>query len=655
MSVSGIVPTLAPMQLSVVIVSYNVCHFLEQALLSVERAVAGMEAEVWVVDNNSVDSSVGMVRAKFPWVRLIANDHNPGFSVANNQAIRRSSGEHVLLLNPDTVVEEDTFQKCYAFMRDHPEAGALGVRMIDGTGRFLPESKRSLPTPWVAFTKAFGLARLFPKSEKFGRYHLGFLDEHSVHQVGALAGAYMWVRSSAIASVGPLDEAFFMYGEDIDWSYRIELGGYKNYYFPGTTIIHYKGESTKRGSLNYVRVFYQAMIIFAQKHFAGSQAGMLVWMMRLAIYVRAVMTVLGNVWAALKFPLLDALGIYVGLRAIKHLWAIYHFGDAGYFSDTINYVHFPAYTLMWLGCVFLGGGYDRPYDLGRLLRSLGLGTLILFSIYGLLPEYLRPSRALLLLGAAWAATWMLLVRAATHLLKYGNLAFATDAPPRLAIVGGPEETDRALSLLQRAGARRNYLGRIAPGSFAGDTTTIGTAERLTELVDIFHVEEVLFCSSDLSNRSIQGWMSHLGPKLAYRILPSDSTSIIGSQGKNARGSLYTLDAGWAIDEPTNRRGKWLLDKLLSSLLLITLPIHILFTHNTRYSPRNTWYVLTGRRTWVGYAPGAEGAELLPRLQPGIINSASHAAIHDAETLRHLNTFYARDYTVWTDVALLLTR
>ncbi|MEM1359023.1 MAG: glycosyltransferase family 2 protein, partial [Bacteroidota bacterium] len=233
------------MDLSVVIVNYNVRYFLEQALLSVERAVAGLRAEVWVVDNNSADGSVEMVRRRFPWVQLIANKGNPGFSVANNQAIRRSKGKYVLLLNPDTVVEEDTFRKCFDYMETHPLVGGLGVRMIDGTGRFLPESKRGLPTPWVAFTKAFGLARLFPRSRRFNHYHLGYLPAEETNTVEVLAGAYMWMRREALDEVGLLDEAFFMYGEDIDLSYRILKGGYENHYFPETTIIHYKGESTK--------------------------------------------------------------------------------------------------------------------------------------------------------------------------------------------------------------------------------------------------------------------------------------------------------------------------------------------------------------------------------------------------------------------------
>ncbi|HRZ20585.1 MAG TPA: glycosyltransferase family 2 protein, partial [Bacteroidales bacterium] len=256
------------MKLSVIIVNYNVKYFLEQCLLSVRKALAGLQGEVFVVDNNSVDSSAEMVREKFPEVVLLENSENVGFARANNMAIRRSKGEYVLLLNPDTVVEDDTFGKIIGFMDSQPQAGALGVKMVDGKGRFLPESKRGLPTPSVAFYKIFGLSRLFPGSRRFGRYHLGYLDRDQIHEVEILSGAFMLIRREALDKVGLLDEAFFMYGEDIDLSYRIIKAGYKNVYFPHTRIIHYKGESTKKSSVNYVRVFYHAMVIFARKHFS---------------------------------------------------------------------------------------------------------------------------------------------------------------------------------------------------------------------------------------------------------------------------------------------------------------------------------------------------------------------------------------------------
>ncbi|MDD2559673.1 MAG: glycosyltransferase family 2 protein [Bacteroidales bacterium] len=257
------------MKLSVIIVNYNVRYFLEQCLHSLYRAIENTDTEVFVVDNCSTDDSLEMLRKSYPRVKLIANSENPGFAKANNQAIIVSEAEYILLLNPDTLVQENAIHNMLSFMDAHPEAGALGVKMIDGQGRFLPESKRGLPTPAVSFYKILGLSTLFPRSRRFGRYHLGWLDKDKIHSVEILAGACMLVRKDAINKAGLLDEDFFMYGEDIDWSYRILKAGYRNYYFPPGRILHYKGESTKKGSLNYVYVFHKAMAIFAKKHFLG--------------------------------------------------------------------------------------------------------------------------------------------------------------------------------------------------------------------------------------------------------------------------------------------------------------------------------------------------------------------------------------------------
>ena len=255
------------MKLSVIVVNYNVEYFLEQCLHSVETALQGIDSEVFVVDNHSVDGSVRMLNKKFPEVKLIVNTENVGFAKANNQAIHQAKGEYILLLNPDTLVESDTFAKTIAFMDQTPQAGGLGVKMVNGEGKFLPESKLSLPFPYVSFYNIFGLSKLFKKSRRFGKYHLTYLDPNEIHEVEVLSGAFMLLRKSMLDNIGYLDEDYFMYGEDIDLSYRITQAGFKNYYYPKTRIIHYKGESTKKSSINYVIVFYKAMQIFAKKHF----------------------------------------------------------------------------------------------------------------------------------------------------------------------------------------------------------------------------------------------------------------------------------------------------------------------------------------------------------------------------------------------------
>jgi GT2 family glycosyltransferase len=278
--------------LSIIIVNYNVKYFLEHCLNSVLVATKTINAEILVVDNHSSDGSVEYIKPKFQQITLIENHENVGFSKANNQALKISKGRYVLLLNPDTLVQPETFIRCIEFMDSHHEAGALGVKMIDGNGQFLPESKRSLPTPFVAFCKVFGLSALFPASKTFGRYHLGYLNNNQAHVVEVLSGAYMFMRKETLNKTGLLDESFFMYGEDIDLSYRISSSGYCNYYFPGTSIVHFKGESTKKRSINYVIVFYKAMKIFATKHFSGKGLSLYNMAINLAIYLRATVSII---------------------------------------------------------------------------------------------------------------------------------------------------------------------------------------------------------------------------------------------------------------------------------------------------------------------------------------------------------------------------
>ena len=642
------------MKLTVVIVNYNVRHFLEQALLAVRQAALRVATEVYVVDNNSVDDSVAMVREKFPEVILLANRDNPGFSIANNQAIRQSTGEYVLLLNPDTVVEEDTFEKCVTFMDAHPQAGGLGVRMIDGAGNFLPESKRGFPSPWVAFAKTFGLARLFPQSRLFNHYHLGYLPEMETHQVEVLAGAFMLLRRSVLDEVGLLDEAFFMYGEDIDLSYRIVQAGYANYYLPEATIIHYKGESTKKGSLNYVRAFYQAMIIFARKHFQGRQADLFVAMLQAAIYLRAGMTLVGNLLRRIYLPLLEGILIYLGLVFLQHFWASYHFRDPGYYDPSVRHLNFPLYVLIWLGSVFFTGGYDEPFRLRRLLRGLVMGTLLLAAIYGFLePEY-RSSRALILLGAAWAFFATLLTRWILYFTRYRSLAIGQEQQRRLVVIGSESETNRALQLLQKAGVRTNMIGRVSPDGQAPAQDCLGTFDQLQEIVRIYKIEELIFCSKDLRTQAIMKWMSQLGPHLLYKILPEDSLSIIGSHSKNTSGELYTIDIQFRIAQPLQKRNKRLLDVGISLLLLLTFPLQLLLVRTPGGLLRNGLRTLGGQCSWVGYDPADGSLDVLPRLKPGVLPPLHLVDANqlDEATIHRLNLLYAKDYQTATDVEII---
>lgn len=292
------------MKLSVVIVSYNVKYYLEQCLRSVFRSGEGLEMEVFVVDNDSTDDSIAHLQPLFPQVRYIQNYENVGFSRANNQAIRLAKGEYVLLLNPDTLLTEHTITDCVRFLDTHPEAGATGVAMYGHNGRFAWESRRGLPTPWTSFCKMSGLCALFPHSRLFGRYYMRYLPRTQAAPIEVISGAFNMLRRRAIDQVGLLDEDFFMYGEDIDLSYRLLQGGWTNYYLP-TPILHYKGESTQKSSYRYVHIFYQAMLIFFDKHYSHRYRFFAV-LVRLAVRLRAGIDLLLRLWQRTLRRLLPA-------------------------------------------------------------------------------------------------------------------------------------------------------------------------------------------------------------------------------------------------------------------------------------------------------------------------------------------------------------
>jgi O-antigen biosynthesis protein len=274
------------MDLTIIIVSYNVCDLLKRCLATVSDAIKDIDCEIFVVDNNSADNSVSMISKEFPWVRLISNSSNAGYSSANNQAIKLARGKYILLLNPDTIVEADSFRKCIRFMDSHDNAGALGVKMVNGDGEFLPESKRSFPSLSSAFFKSFGFSYLFPESAIFNSYYLKSTgtDETSVSEV--ISGAFMFLRKEVLSVTGLLDEDFFMYGEDIDMSYRIMDAGFSNYYYPEVKITHFKGCSTPRNNYNDLIYFYKAMRTYVKKRHSEGRFRFTAWLLIAGIYFR---------------------------------------------------------------------------------------------------------------------------------------------------------------------------------------------------------------------------------------------------------------------------------------------------------------------------------------------------------------------------------
>lgn len=644
------------MKLSVIIVNYNVEYFLEQCLYSVRRAMQNIDGEVFVVDNDSRDGSNRMVEKKFPEVKLIANKENVGFSRANNQGIKLAKGEYVLLLNPDTVVEDDTFSSIIKFMDEHPEAGALGVKMVDGSGNFLPESKRGLPTPATAFYKMFGISTIFPKSKRFSKYHLGYLDENEIHEVEILAGAFMLLRKKVLDEIGLLDETFFMYGEDIDLSYRVIKAGYKNYYFPETRIIHYKGESTKKSSVNYVLVFYNAMVIFAKKHFTNKNAKLFAQLINFAIYIRAFIAILSRFWSRIVMPLLDSIALFGGLLLIAEVWGrgvIY--SEGGAYPLTFLFYIIPSYIVIWLLLIYFSGGYDKPIRIRNVILGLLAGTVIILVFYALLPERLRFSRALILLGLLWGMIALPAIRLILYWFRISWIQLGEKQNTRFLIIGDYNESLRVKELLNTSFIKPEFIGLVSHDEkLEKEDIFLGSISQTIDIISIYDIDEVVFCSKSIPHRTIIDKMTEWqGLQINYKIAPEDSLSIIGSNSIHTRGDLYTIAIN-AIDTVVNRRNKRLLDMLLGLLFLGLSPLMVFFEKKPIGFLRNTFLVLFGRRTWVGYCPVQSSQQHLPKIKKGILNpmnSMKVKTIND-DIIYDLNVLYARDYNVWRDINIV---
>lgn len=617
----------------------------------------GMPGEIIVVDNNSADKSMEYLVPKFPAVRFIANNENLGFAKACNQGLKVASGKYILFLNPDTIVPEDCFRKCIAFIEQQPDAGALGIKMLDGSGRFLKESKRAFPSPMTSLYKLFGLAKLFPHSRVFSKYHLGHLDENENNEIDVLAGAFMMIRKELLDKVGSFDETFFMYGEDVDLSYRIQKatctgsdGHYKNYYFADSSIIHFKGESTRKGSMNYVRMFYNAMSIFVRKHYGGSRAGIFNVLIHIAIWFRAGLTATGSFVRRIGLPLIDAGLIFLSFWMMKNIWSQYIRSDIQY-NRKLLLIAFPAYTIFYLITAYYAGLYDRWYKRSELVRSSVIATIVLLAAYALMPEQYRFSRAIILFGALLAFAVISIQR--WILIKTYVLNSNTDKDVLLStvIVGSVPEYKQVLQLLKEAGLHKRVLGRLATDQ--QDLSAIGYWKKIPKLLSSIPFKEVIFCAGTLSFAEIIDQVKQLPRGVVAKIHAAGSSSIVGSDSKDTSGEAVSNENGYKLADPYNRRLKRLIDVSTSFLALLTFPLQLLLVKKPLSFLRNCVQVLVAQKTWIGYAMTEKN---LPVLHTPVIacNGVPVSAnrLLPEESLQMVDYWYARDYEPAADLKLL---
>ena len=583
-------PAKSGCDLSVIIVNYNVREFLRQSLLSLRPALQNLAAEVFVVDNASSDGSVEMVRQKFPEVTLIANHDNVGFARANNQALRQATGRVVVLLNPDTIVQEDTFTAIQTFFAQHPTTGMVGCKVLNPDGTLQLACRRSFPTPWIAFTRLSGLSRLFPKSRWFGKYNLTYLPENETTEVEAISGSFMAVRREALTKVGFLDEDFFLYGEDLDWCFRLRAAGWKIHYFPGTQIIHFKGESAKQSDLDNLRLFYQAMILFVRKHFRPeSPAGFYkgrpglqpasYWLLHLAIWFRALLAFAQSLTRKFAAPMTDLALMQFSM--IAAVW--WRFGSLNVWPRFL--LVDAVYSLIWLtGLALLGCYRQSRFSFYQAFAATLAGFFINASLTYFFKQYAF-SRAVILaaglMNILLLAGWRLLA-------KVSRLSMlAAEGKSKRTIVVGDFATDGTLleGLKKRQAENFDLVGLVSlnaeeVGNYYSGLPVLTSLEHLEDWLSTVssaapikgktrRIQQVIFSAPHLPYGRILETMAR--PRelpLSFKLVPSRLDVITGKAGITEVTEVPLVEIENRLLRFGPAFGKRMLDVALAGILLI---------------------------------------------------------------------------------------
>lgn len=503
--------------------NYNVKFFLEQCLYSVTRAAKSLDAEIIVVDNNSSDGSRLFFEGKFPGVTFLWIMENLGFAKANNKALIRATGKYILFLNPDTLLPEDCLVKSISFFESQATAGGLGIHMINGSGKFLKESKRSLPSPITALYKLFGLSALFPTSRLFNHYYAGHLEEGKNNEVDVLSGAFMMIKKEVLDTIGGFDEDFFMYGEDIDLSYRIQQAGYKNFYFAESTIIHFKGESTRKNSVAYVNMFYRAMQIFVDKHHAQNKAGLYNVLLRTAIWIRALISFLHRFMQWIAIPFTDTIIILFSFWVSSRVWDTNVSGQ----RELLFAASFFIFSILFLTASYLSGAYRGKYKQSQVNNAVLSAFVVLSGTYLIFPSLLRISAGTVLFSPLIAYLLLTLFRLLLLCLNVLK-AYVAKENRRTLIVGSVDEYDAASAVMRSSGIRRHILGRVEVTEADG-AKAIGHISGLRQLLKKYRPEEVILCEGRLSFKEIIEWVQTIPGRVSIKFFASGSQGIIGNK------------------------------------------------------------------------------------------------------------------------------
>ena len=660
------------MDISIIIVSYNVKEFLRGAIESVRRSLdyGKLTGEILVVDNNSSDGSVEMMRSEFPTIELYALEENLGFGRANNLALRDAKGEYMLLLNPDTIVGEDTLRCMVDFMRAHSDVGLAGCKLLDADGGFQLSCRRGFPTPWASFTKLFGLAHFFPNSRLFARYNLTYLPVDGTYEVDALGGAFMMLSREAYKVTQGFDEDYFMYGEDIDLCYRAKKAGLKIYYVHETATIHFKGESTKRSAINEVNVFYEAMHIFVKKNYGASRLFGL--MLRLGIVLRTGLALMkkyrGVVLLAFIDYIMGVLGVLAGSELVLDKW----FGlPARDYPFALIIPPIIVVTLLALLRAYTEGERRsaRQIVIAAPAILLGLSSLTYF-----FKEF--PSSRQVVIGVTVATCILLLLdRFMLRImdrLRWRGGSPASPAMQRTLVVGTNEEALRIAQLLRRTQFLRRYeiagfidrsLARLHEEPIPG-ISILGDINMMAKIVRDERITEVIFASDSLPYTEMLAVMQrvsreNLSSRVNFNMVPSASEVLIGKQkiellSENPENSVALMPVEYNLQRISHRVGKRLLDLAVSGAALPFLAFsYLLQPVAPKRSRLDIWKrIFRGEFTLVGVAAANTRSAYFPK--PGFTSLAAVAAPHDvrAEDVEQFDRYYARNHSLGMDCEIL---
>lgn len=648
-------------KLSIIIVNFNVKAFLQNCLLSVRKSLEDIPSEIIVVDNASDDGSVEIIKKNFPDVKLIELSENLGFSKANNIGLKIAKGEYICLLNPDTIVEEDTFNTMIRFMESHPEAGMAGCKILNPDGTFQLACRRSFPTPWVAFTKIFGLSALFPKSKLFARYNITYLDENQTYEVDAISGSFMFLRRDVYEKVGGLDESFFMYGEDLDWCFRIKEAGFKIYYVHSTKIIHFKGESTKRSNIDEVKHFYNAMRLFVRKHFSGSFLMELI--LQFAINARSALAFLEKRFLIFLAIFLDTIFFNLSILISENIYMKFT-GFSG-FPDYAYPTVFIVPVLSFILIAYLMNSYEiKNLPISRLYLSIFLSFLFTSSLTYFFKDYAF-SRAILLIHYILISfilpAWRVFVKV---MFKYPKDSRQSLFEANTLIVGTNES---AIELINRLKRTYNFyydvIGLIDKdrkriGEKINDVEIIGSIETLPKIIREKGISEVIFASEFLPYHEVLSIVSaNQNQNVHFHLADKNFDFIISKKDVLELNELPLIEIEYNISMPIHRFIKRIFDLVLSFVLLFTLYPIVVIKYLFSNKKNNLLYllrVITGKYSLVGRPIGSKESKIYlgkPGLT-GIVQINENKNLTE-EDIERLNIYYAKNQNIWLDIEILI--